>query len=164
MEMQIEVYKFPSHSERAEQAYGVKVDGALIGLVERYLDGSWHMGGGRYRKLGWLSYPTRSEVVKIMVDAEQEKDMEEEPETEIFLEKDGVIVWRAYETDRRLEYHFALSQEAAEGGAGTVFDVRELSGYETGLNSGKANDDLAREVIEQAIERGELGNLAQMVG
>jgi hypothetical protein len=68
--MATEVYKFPSHSRDADRAYGVKIDGALIGVVEHYKDGSWHMGGGRWRKFGFLHYATRAEVVKILVDAE----------------------------------------------------------------------------------------------
>jgi hypothetical protein len=78
--MTVEVYNFPSHSREATRAYGVKLDGALIGLVERYPNGSWHMGGGRLRKLGFLSYKTRKEVVDILVAAEMEEKSLEQPQ------------------------------------------------------------------------------------
>jgi hypothetical protein len=86
-----EVYEFPSHSANAEQAYGVKVDGALVGLVERYPDGSWHMGGSRWRKLGWIGYDSRDEVVKMMLGAE-ELDRQPEMESEEATGKDSVAI------------------------------------------------------------------------
>lgn len=158
--MRVEVYDFPSHSKLAKRAYGVKVNGALIGLVEQYPDESWHMGGGRARKLGWITYSSQEEVVSIMVAAEMDKEVEEQTEmveTEIFLEKNGVTVWQAYDGDRRLQHLFSLSQEAAEGGPGVVFDVRELKGYNGMIKKGKGDDEAAKAAIEAAIERGEMG-------